>query len=86
MRGLSGKFVLVTGGAGGIGRAIYCRFVKEGAKVAILDLNKAGAEELAAELNAKGATVRAYGADLADLQTVTDAVAAAWCSTSSAPA
>ncbi|MGE4281163.1 MAG: SDR family NAD(P)-dependent oxidoreductase [Magnetospirillum sp.] len=76
MRGLSGKVVIVTGGAGGIGKATCCRFSEEGAKVAIVDLNLEAATATAAELSAKGGTVKAYGADLTDLEAVTKAVAA----------
>jgi NAD(P)-dependent dehydrogenase (short-subunit alcohol dehydrogenase family) len=47
---LLGKVVIVTGGAGGIGRT-YCRHLAaEGATVAIADLDGAGASELAARI------------------------------------
>ena len=39
---LEGKVALVTGGRGGIGRAIVARFVKEGAKVFAADLQPQG--------------------------------------------
>jgi 2-hydroxycyclohexanecarboxyl-CoA dehydrogenase len=54
MRGLSGRTVLVTGGARGIGRAICARLADEGARVAIADIDGAGAGQAAAEIG-KGA-------------------------------
>jgi len=50
MRGLDGKRVLVTGGAGGIGSATCRRFLEEGSRVIALDRDAAGLERLAAEL------------------------------------
>lgn len=45
---LSGKKVLVTGAASGIGRATAIRFAADGARVTIGDINAAGLEETAA--------------------------------------
>ena len=39
---LEGKVALVTGGRGGIGRAICARFIREGATVYAADLSDAG--------------------------------------------
>jgi NAD(P)-dependent dehydrogenase (short-subunit alcohol dehydrogenase family) len=47
---LSGQTAIVTGGASGIGEAISKRLAEAGATVAVADLNKAGAEQLAATL------------------------------------
>jgi NAD(P)-dependent dehydrogenase (short-subunit alcohol dehydrogenase family) len=46
---LENRIALVTGGATGIGRAIVLRFAREGAKVAIADINGSAAEITAAE-------------------------------------
>jgi NAD(P)-dependent dehydrogenase (short-subunit alcohol dehydrogenase family) len=49
---VSEKIIIVTGGAHGIGKALCQRFVQEGAKVAIADLDLDAAQLLATELNA----------------------------------
>ena len=48
---LKGRIAAVTGAASGIGRAIADRFVREGAHVAILDINKPRAAQAADEIN-----------------------------------
>ncbi len=47
---LAGKTAIVTGGASGFGAGIVRKFVAEGAAVMIVDINEAGARELAEEL------------------------------------
>jgi len=49
---MKGKSVIVTGGASGIGLAIATRFSKEGANVAISDINEKNGEEEARRINA----------------------------------
>ncbi|MDB5574783.1 MAG: fabG [Tardiphaga sp.] len=56
---LKGKTALVTGGASGFGAEIARSYVREGAKVVILDLNKTGAEAVAKE--AGGGTIAFAG-------------------------
>ncbi len=50
MKRLENKITIVTGGASGIGYAISKRFIEEGAKVVIADMNKKAAFEKSAEL------------------------------------
>lgn len=45
---LAGKRVIVTGAAGGLGRAFAEAFAREGARVVVADINLKGAEETAA--------------------------------------
>lgn len=47
---VSGKVALVTGGASGLGRATAIMLAKEGAKVAVTDINEAGGRAVAAEI------------------------------------
>ena len=51
---LDGKIALVTGAASGIGKEIAVTYVREGAKVAIADLNQEAADTTAKELTAQG--------------------------------
>ncbi len=75
MRGIEGKVALVTGGARGIGGAIAARLAEEGASVAIFDLDEVGGAQKAAELNAAGKVSAFFKVDVANYQTVLDAVA-----------
>jgi len=75
---ISGKIAVVTGGASGLGRGTVERFVADGAKVAIFDLNEPGGTALAGEL---GDNVDYYSVNVTDSQSVQaglDAVVAKW--------
>ena len=50
---LKDQVTLITGGAQGIGRAIAETFAKEGAKIALCDVNEAAAQQTAAEIKRK---------------------------------
>jgi 2-hydroxycyclohexanecarboxyl-CoA dehydrogenase len=71
---LAGKNAVVTGGASGIGRGICLRLAREGANVAILDLNLAGAETVAAEVAGLGRKSVACKADVANRAQVNTAI------------
>ena len=49
---VQGKMAFITGGAQGLGEAIGKMLAKEGARVTLTDVNGAGAEKVAAEINA----------------------------------
>ena len=78
-RDLEGKIALVVGAASGIGRAAAERFVEEGAHVVVADINAAGADSLARELNEatpeRALAVEVDVSDAASVRTmITDAV------------
>jgi 3(or 17)beta-hydroxysteroid dehydrogenase len=64
---VDGKVAIITGAASGLGRADAEALAREGARVVVTDVNTAGVEKLAAELNARRA-----GSALALTQDVRD--------------
>jgi 3-hydroxybutyrate dehydrogenase len=72
---LTNKIAIVTGAASGIGKAIAQIYAREGAKVAIADLNKDAAEACAAEIRASGAQAMSVAMDVTDEMQVNTGVA-----------
>jgi 3-hydroxybutyrate dehydrogenase len=64
---LGGRTALVTGAAGGIGRACALRLATAGAKVRAVDRDAAGLEALAEEARGLAGTVEPHVLDLTDL-------------------
>jgi len=74
---LKGKVALVTGAASGIGRAAAVLFAKEGARVAITDVDGAGLAGAAREIRAAGGEAREVPADIRHAEEISRVVAAA---------
>jgi NAD(P)-dependent dehydrogenase (short-subunit alcohol dehydrogenase family) len=72
-----GQVVLITGAAGGIGRAAVLAFARAGARVVAADLDEAGAQQAADLARAEGAEALAVQADVASSASVQAMVAAA---------
>ena len=73
---LKDKTAIITGAASGIGRAIASVFAREGASVAIADLDKFAADAAAAEILAAGGKAMGVAMDVTDEAAVNDGVAA----------
>lgn len=71
---LKDKVALVTGAASGNGRAIARGFGREGARVAIVDLNGEGARQVAEGLVAAGGEAVAFTGDVANAASVESVV------------
>jgi NAD(P)-dependent dehydrogenase (short-subunit alcohol dehydrogenase family) len=63
---LEGKIGIVTAAASGMGRAGALRFAREGASVAVVDLDEAGAAAVAGEITAAGGKAMGIAGDLRD--------------------
>jgi NAD(P)-dependent dehydrogenase (short-subunit alcohol dehydrogenase family) len=73
---LAGKVAIVTGAAQGIGKACAVRLAREGAKVALCDVNAAAVERAAQAIQAGGAEAVAVAGDVAAPADVSSIVAA----------
>lgn len=74
MKGLSGKTVIITGGGGGIGRALCLRFAAEGSRVAVLDRDEAAAQSTVELVTEAGGNAVAYAADITDYAAIVETV------------
>ncbi len=73
---LQGKTAIVTGAASGIGKEIALRYAREGAKVAIADLNLEAADAVAALIAKAGGEAMGVVMDVTDEAAVNDGVVA----------
>ena len=73
---LNGKVAVITGAASGIGKEIARQFLMAGAKVAIADLNAAGARAVAAECDPRGDRALGVAMDVTDQAQVDAGIAA----------
>ena len=63
---LQNHIAAVTGAGSGIGRAIALGFAREGAAVAVLDINGEAATKTAAEIGAAGGRAKSFTVDVTD--------------------
>jgi NAD(P)-dependent dehydrogenase (short-subunit alcohol dehydrogenase family) len=61
---LAGHIAAVTGAGSGIGRAIAIGYAREGAQVAVLDINREAADKTAADITAEGHKAQAFALDV----------------------
>jgi 2-dehydro-3-deoxy-L-rhamnonate dehydrogenase (NAD+) len=68
------KTAIITGGANGIGKAIAFRLCKEGATVALFDVNKVSLEKTVEEFKKNGFNSTGYPVDISNEDQVSDAI------------
>jgi 3-hydroxybutyrate dehydrogenase len=73
---LKDKTAIVTGAASGIGKEIALTYAREGAKVAVADLDKGAADAAAGEIRAAGGQALGVAMDVSSEQEVNNGVAA----------
>ena len=74
---LAGRVMLVTGGGGGLGRAMAEGFAREGAAVAVTDVNLEGARSVARGIEERGGRAVALALDVTSEEQVERGVAEA---------
>ena len=77
MRGLDKKVALITGAAGGIGRALVKRFCEEGAHVIAADISESNLDSMLSELDQFKDSITPLAMDITDHDSVVTKVTAA---------
>src|SRR6267154_6044125 len=72
----NGKSAIVTGAASGIGKHLALAFAREGAAVAVADINAVAADAVAVEIEAAGGQALGVAMDVTDERAVDAGVAA----------
>ncbi|MFT5176132.1 MAG: NAD(P)-dependent dehydrogenase (short-subunit alcohol dehydrogenase family) [Gammaproteobacteria bacterium] len=62
---LKGQLAAITGAGSGIGRAIAIAYAREGATIALLDVNTAAAQDVAAQIRESGGSAACFAVDVA---------------------
>ncbi|MCX6421307.1 MAG: glucose 1-dehydrogenase [Actinobacteria bacterium] len=75
MQGLAGKVVIITGAGSGLGRESSIELAKEGSRIAVADVNLAGAQETVATITAAGGDAFALEADVSKSASVQKMIA-----------
>ncbi|MGE4220524.1 MAG: SDR family NAD(P)-dependent oxidoreductase, partial [Alphaproteobacteria bacterium] len=65
---LKGKVALITGAGSGMGQHMAIEFAKEGAKIAVNDVNKDGIAETIKQVQAAGGEAMDAGCDITDFE------------------
>ena len=74
MNRLENKVAIVTGGGRGIGEATASKFIKEGAKVVVADINKEDVEKIVKELKDLGGEAIGLVVDVTNRESVTEMI------------
>lgn len=72
------KTVLITGSATGIGRSLAVTLAREGANLALLDIDEEKGQETASLVRAEGRRAEFYQADASERESLEKAIEAAW--------
>lgn len=68
------QVAIITGAGSGIGEATAVKFAREGAKVAVCDINAAAAEKVAADIRRDGGTALPFRIDVTDKASIAQMV------------